>query len=129
VSGAPIELLSRASADRTVSPEELVFETPWSARLFGLTLALIRAGHFSVHEFQQSMITEIRAYEVMGCIDSNATYYERWIEALLALLRRKGTIADGALAAMEARVRAATPPRHTHDHDHHHAPQPIAVSR
>ena len=42
---------------------ELVFDAPWESRLFGLTLALHRAGLFEWDEFRRLLIDEIETWE------------------------------------------------------------------
>jgi nitrile hydratase len=58
-------------------------------------------------------------------------YYERWIHATSSLMVAKGVLSEAALAAEEARLRAAGAHRvegeaahhdHDHDHDHEHHP-------
>lgn len=116
--------LSRAH--RALRPETLdaaVFELPWAARLFGVTLAAAEAGAFTLAEFQQALIEAVRRHErAGGVIAGEAEYYERWAEALLSLLAAR------RLAGAEEAVRCAVPDHH-HDHDEPPRPEPIARHR
>jgi nitrile hydratase accessory protein len=106
------------------------FANPWSLRAFGVTLAAAEAGLFTLQEFQQSLIAQIRAYEAAGhSIDSDESYYVRWIEALVELLRSKNMLADGALQSAEDAVRKALRAlQHDHDLDHEPIrPMPLFV--
>lgn len=106
----------------TADLDSLVFESPWSARVFGITLAVAESGLFTLGEFQQALIESIGTQEKIKPIDSDEVYYSRWIEALVSLLRSKQALSDQALLAIETRIRAAL--QHQHDHDdhagHHH---------
>lgn len=103
------------------------FETPWSARAFGVTLAAAEAGLFTLAEFQRALIGRIGVHEQAGQkIDSDEIYYECWIGALVDLLCAKGLIASEALATAEEGIRAAVREMHSHDHDHHHL-RPVRI--
>lgn len=102
------------------------FETPWSARAFGVTLAAAEAGLFSLNEFQRALIGRIGAHEQAGqSIDSDEAYYGCWIGALVDLLSAKGLIRSDALATAEEGIRAALREMHSHEHDHH--PRPVRI--
>lgn len=99
------------------------FELPWAGRLFGLTLAATEGGLFTLPEFQQAMIASVGRFEAAGgTIDGEQVYYERWVEALVELLRSRALLTDDALSAAEEAVRCAIP---AHDH-HHDEPPPSA---
>lgn len=103
--------------DFTADLDSLVFHSPWSARVFGITLAVAESGLFTLSEFQQALIESIATQEKIKSIDSDEVYYSRWIEALVTLLRSKQALSDQALLAIETRIRTAL--QHQHDHDHH----------
>ncbi len=42
---------------------ELVFQTPWESRVFGIAVTLCEQDVFEWEEFRQSLITEIREWE------------------------------------------------------------------
>jgi nitrile hydratase accessory protein len=77
---------------------ELVFESAWAARTFGMTIALSRAGAFSWNDFRDRLIEEIGRAERDH---SDSPYYERWFAAFERLLDTKALVSR---AELEARV-------------------------
>src|SRR5437667_4205996 len=73
---------------------ELVFDSPWEARLFGLTMALHEAGLFEWEEFRQRLIAEIADWEHHNAgADTPWSYYERWLAAFEKLIEDRGLCA------------------------------------
>ena len=97
------------------------FPTPWAARAFALVNAAAQSGLFDLREFQQALITSIRAKEAEGgCIGDEAAYYYCWIESLTNLVRDRG-VSPTKLAEAEAAIRERFASRqHQHDHHTHH---------
>ena len=95
---------------------ELVFAAPWESRLFGMTLALIESGAFAWSDFQTELVSAIRAWEAGAAPGDEYRYYDRWQEALEAVLA--GT-AICPQADLDARAEAFAARPHGHDHDHH----------
>jgi nitrile hydratase accessory protein len=112
--------------------ENLTFQTPWSARVFGITLAASESCAFTMREFQQALIERIHMHELKhGCINGDISYYSCWTEALAQLLHEKQLISASALALDEEKIRDALAALQ-HDHEHHHdddthAPEPLFV--
>jgi nitrile hydratase accessory protein len=106
--------------DRPAAPPrsngELVFESPWESRLFGITMALYEAGRFEWDEFRRLLIDEITHWERDAAQrpDAQWSYYARWHAALERLL-----VARGLCAAAEIETRteelAARAPGHDHE--------------
>ena len=92
----------------------LHFDTPWSARLFGMTLAAAEKGLFTLAEFQSALIRAIEHHETKGCIDSNEQYYTCWLQALETLLHSRKLVDGARVADREAKLADAA--RHRHDH-------------
>lgn len=90
---------------------ELVFETPWEARVFGIAVALNESGAYAWQDFSAGLAAEIARAEEAG---AGSSYYERWMQALEKLAVEKGLVSPGELEA-----RAAECALHE-DHDHHH---------
>jgi nitrile hydratase accessory protein len=90
---------------------EIVFETPWESRLFGLTLALCEAGAFAWDDFRRLLIEEIGRADARGA--GGWSYYASWEAAFERLLAAKGLCAGSEL---EARVRALAGRPAGHDH-------------
>lgn len=117
--------------------EQPSFVNPWSLRVFAVTLAAAESGIFSLREFQQALISEIRKHEAQGhCIDSDESYYTRWTEALTALLLTRKLLTQDQLGPVEQAARDAVAAlqreREHHDHQHIHCdarlqPRPLFV--
>jgi nitrile hydratase accessory protein len=91
---------------------ELVFSAPWESRIFGLTLALLDAGHFRWPEFQARLIQAIARHEA-ELSGGEYQYYACWLEAFRRLATDKGWLDAEALSALEVEL-AARPPGHDH---------------
>lgn len=94
---------------------ELAFAEPWQGRVFGMAWALCESGCFEWPEFQASLIEAIARHEGQQSVgrDEECAYYDRFQEALEALLVGKG-MATGA--ALESRQQALAERPHGHDH-------------
>jgi nitrile hydratase accessory protein len=93
---------------------ELVFDTPWEARLFGLTMALHEAGLFEWEEFRQRLIDEIAEWEQHhASSDAHWSYYERWLASFEKLLGDRGLC---TLSELDARTHVFVARPHGHDH-------------
>ena len=110
-----LELEGPAAPPR--SNGELVFEAPWEARVFGLTLALVEAGAFEHEEFRAQLITEIGAWEAAHPTGAEHRYYERWLAALERVLIAKD-LANARLLDARVHSLAARPAGHDHGHAH-----------
>lgn len=69
--------------------ENLTFNTPWSARLFGMTLAASEKRLLTLQQFQSALIERIGEHEKNSCITTDEDYYTCWLEALQSLLEAK----------------------------------------
>jgi nitrile hydratase accessory protein len=92
---------------------ELLFETLWEARAFGMAVALNERGAYLWRDFSQGLAAETAAAERDGIASS---YYERWLETLEKLI-----IAKGFMTPQELDQRTAEYASGLHDdpHDHH----------
>lgn len=75
--------------DIAVSATDPPFEADWEAHVYALNVALVRRGVYTLDEFRDA-VERIPPQAYLG-----ASYYERWLTAITALLRRRGTV-DGA---------------------------------
>lgn len=91
---------------------ELVFESPWEARAFGLAVALNEAGVYAWSDFSQGLARQIASEEGSGGASS---YYERWLATLERLVVANGLITPAEIEAMMAEQ--ALLDDHDHDHD------------
>jgi nitrile hydratase accessory protein len=89
-----------------------VFEEPWQAQAFAMTVKLHEAGAFSWREWSDRLASEIRRAQAGGDPDLGDTYYEHWLSALEQLVAEKGLIGASELARRKdawAAAASATP--------------------
>ncbi len=67
-----------------------VFNAPWEAQAFALTLALYERGAFTWPEWAAELGRAIREAHVHGDPDTGATYYRHWLTALERITAAKG---------------------------------------
>jgi nitrile hydratase accessory protein len=72
-----------------------VFDEPWQAQAFAMTLALYRRGLFSWPEWAAALAAEIARAQEAGDPDTGETYYHHWLAALERIVAAKG-ISDAA---------------------------------
>jgi len=113
LSELPAELPITGPAAPPRSNGELVFDAPWESHLFGITMALYEAGRFEWGEFQQSLIRAVHGWETEHPDGEGYVYYERWAEALEALLDQRGIVATDVLDERTAAL-ATRPSGHDH---------------
>ena len=94
---------------------ELAFAEAWQGRIFGMAWALCESGCFEWREFQASLIEAIARHDELqsAAQDEEHAYYDRFQEALEALLIAKG-LATGV--GLESRHQALADRPHGHDH-------------
>ena len=92
----PPELRS-ALPDPPCGGEEPVFNAPWEAQAFAMTLALHERGVFGWSEWTDSLATAIRDAQLAGDPDSGENYYRYWLTALENISTAKGLVTNGAL--------------------------------
>ena len=98
---------------------ELVFESPWESRVFGMTLSLFERGLFEWDEFRDCLSEEIGGWDrahpdaARSADGEGYRYWDRWLAAFQALLERKG-LCDASAIETREREFAARP--HGHDH-------------
>jgi nitrile hydratase accessory protein len=92
---------------------ELVFEAPWEARVFGLTLALCDAGAIDYETFRRRLIDEVGAWDRDAPPGAAYCYYARWLAALERVLDEAGLCARDLLDHREREL-AARPAGHDH---------------
>jgi nitrile hydratase accessory protein len=97
---------------------ELVFQTPWEARAFGMAVALDENGTYVWRDFSQGLAAETAAAERDGIASS---YYERWLETLEKLIVAKGLLSPQEIETRTAEyANGAYDDHHGHTHPHIH---------
>jgi len=90
-------------------PNEGVFDEPWQAQAFALTVALNETGAFEWGDWATFLSEQLHAPDAK---DDGSDYYARWTAALEALLISKGIVDAGEVANLASswqRAAAATP--------------------
>ena len=85
-----------------------VFQEPWEAQAFAMTLALYDRGLFTWPEWAALLGAEIKRAREKGDPDTGETYYHHWLAALERIVAEKGVTDVSTLARYyEAWDRAA----------------------
>lgn len=69
-----------------------VFNAPWEAQAFAMTLTLHTRGVFTWREWADALAAELAAAAASGNPDDGTHYYEHWLAALEKLVARKEII-------------------------------------
>lgn len=67
-----------------------VFNEPWEAQAFAMTLALHERGLFTWPQWAATLGDEIKRAQAAGDPDTGETYYHHWLNALERLLGETG---------------------------------------
>jgi nitrile hydratase accessory protein len=81
---------TRASPGIPRDREGPVFNEPWEAQAFAMTLALNKRGLFSWKEWTETLGAEIKRAQAAGDPDRGNTYYRHWLAALERIVAAKG---------------------------------------
>lgn len=84
-------------SDGTVDGDGPTFDSPAQARAFGLVVSLWREGVFEWDQFQSQLIDQIATDEGDLETDTEAAYYDHWIEAAQQLLESEGHVSADSL--------------------------------
>ena len=64
-----------------------VFNEPWEARAFAMTLALHERGVFTWPQWAEALSRQIEKARAAGDADLGDTYYQHWLLALESLVK------------------------------------------
>jgi nitrile hydratase accessory protein len=84
-----------------------VFEQPWQAHAFAMTLSLHERGVFTWPEWSDALSQEIRSAAHRDGLDHGETYYLYWMQALEALVAAKGVASNRELSRFKEAWRRA----------------------
>ena len=101
--------------------EDRVFDAPWEAQAFAMTLALHERGAFSWNEWSEVLAGVIAEPRKRGEDDTGNHYYRHWLLALERIAVRKGLVDD---ATLERRRQQWEEAAHSPPHG-----QPIELNR
>ena len=90
---------------------EVVFESPWQSRVFGMARALCEQVLFTWDEFREQLILQIGTYTDEG----DYQYFTHFFNALTFLLEKKQLFSKDELVVFSEKI-AVRP--HGHDHSH-----------
>ena len=65
-----------------------VFNEPWEARAFAMTLALHERGVFTWPQWAEALSQQIELAHAAGDADLGDTYYQHWLRALESLVKQ-----------------------------------------
>ena len=101
---------------------ELVFQTPWESRVFGIAVTLCEQGLYDWEEFRQSLIAEIKEWEKKHLVEPDIkwNYYELWTSSLEKILLGKGIVLREELMKKVTQVEASWNHDETANHHHSH---------
>jgi nitrile hydratase accessory protein len=69
-----------------------VFNAPWEAQAFAMTVSLHAAGAFTWREWADALAAELSAAAAHGEPDDGSHYYKHWLAALEKLVTKKGVV-------------------------------------
>jgi len=91
-----------------LGPEGPVFNEPWEAQAFAMTLALHDKGLFAWTEWADALGAEIKRAQAAGDPDRGDTYYRHWLRALERIVADKQLTDEATLVRYrDAWARAA----------------------
>lgn len=73
-----------------MSPPDPVFQAPWHAQLFALTVALNEAGHFVWSEWTEAFGRSLALRGLHHELDGGDDYFEAWLDTLEAMISTLG---------------------------------------
>ncbi|WP_299292390.1 nitrile hydratase accessory protein [uncultured Tateyamaria sp.] len=79
---------------------EPVFEAPWHAQLFALTVHLNEAGHFAWPDWAERFGATLKRHGLTRTLNGGDDYFLAWLETLETLLTETGAAEAEALTDM-----------------------------
>ncbi len=84
-------------ASQPQDDEGPIFNEPWQAQAFAMTLKLFEQGLFSWKEWAEQLHIEIAEAQKRGEPDLGDTYYHHWLAALEKIVAKKGALTQAEL--------------------------------
>ena len=89
--------LEKALLSVPVDASAPVFNAPWEAQAFAMTLCLHERGVFTWEEWATALSQAIRDAQTDGDPDSGTTYYHHWLTALERITIAKKLVSDALI--------------------------------
>ncbi|MEL7127432.1 MAG: nitrile hydratase accessory protein [Pseudomonadota bacterium] len=86
---------------------EPVFEAPWHAQLFALTVHLNEAGHFAWPDWAARFGATLARHGADASLNGGDDYFNAWLETLEAMLTDLGTAEAAEIAHLTEAWRVA----------------------
>ncbi len=93
----PLAEIKLALPGIPLDEEGPVFQAPWEAQAFAMTLALYEKGLFTWTEWAEFLSQTIRQAQLSGDPDTGENYYEHWLAALERIVTEKKLVDTLAL--------------------------------
>ncbi len=81
---------------------EPVFERPWHAQLFALTVTLNERGHFSWAQWAERFGSTLKMHGLVQSLNGGDDYFLAWLDALESFLYGRGLAQAGEVDALKA---------------------------
>ena len=79
-----------------------VFEQPWHAQVFALTVTLNEKGHFSWQEWAERFGGTLKTHSLAKSLNGGDDYFLAWLDALESFLSGRGVLQAYELDALKA---------------------------
>ena len=78
-----------------------IFEQPWHAQIFALTVTLNERAHFSWSEWAERFGTTLQTHGLAQSLNGGDDYFLAWLDALESLLAGRGVVQADELGALK----------------------------
>ncbi len=99
IASMPLAEIRLALPGIPLDEEGPVFQAPWEAQAFAMTLALYEKGLFTWTEWAESLSQTITQAQASGDPDTGENYYEHWLAALERIVTEKKLLDAVSLTA------------------------------
>lgn len=86
---------------------EPVFEAPWHAQVFALTVHLNEAGHFEWGDWAERFGATLKRHGLKKALNGGEDYFAAWLETLEGFLAETGTAEPADVRALRDAWKAA----------------------
>ncbi len=90
-----------------MSAPEPIFDEPWHAQVFAITVHLNETGLFSWPEWAEQFGATLARHGVDRSLNGGSDYFAAWLDTLTGMMTTAGVTDAGALETMRANWEAA----------------------